>query len=393
MKKILIFSTVYYPRYIGGAEVAVKEITDRISPSDIEFHMVTLRAHKDLLKYEKVGNVHVHRIGLWNRKKTVSNFSSTLHQINKTLFPFFGFFKALRLHKKYRFDATWSIMAAYAGFAALFFKWRKPDVPFILTLQEGDPISHIRRRVGIFYPIFKQIFKKADVVQAISSYLADFGKSMGHKKDIFVIPNGVDISLFTRSYGEQELGVLRWNLHKETNDIFLVTTSRLVIKNGLADVIKSLPLLSDRVKFLILGVGELESELKKLAHELGVEKRVIFQGFVDYKDIPRYLKISDIFIRPSLSEGMGNSFIEAMASSIPVIATPVGGIPDFLVDKETGLFCKVNDSESIAMCVNKLIDDELLRNNIIKNALKMVVLRYDWKDIASAMNSQIFKTF
>ena len=69
MKKILIFSLVYYPRYIGGAEVAIKEITDRISPSDIEFDMVTLRSHKDLPKAEKIGNVNVYRVGLLNHKK------------------------------------------------------------------------------------------------------------------------------------------------------------------------------------------------------------------------------------------------------------------------------------------------------------------------------------
>lgn len=387
MKKILIFSTVYYPRFVGGAEVAVKEITDRISPSDIEFHMVTLRAHKDLSRYEKIGNVHVHRTGVWNHKKNTSAFTGFVHRVNKYLFPFFGCVTALRLHKKHHFDATWSVMAAYAGFAALFFKWRKPHVPFLLTLQEGDPITYILKRVGIFYPLFKQIFKKADVIQAISTYLADFGKNMGHTKPIHVIPNGVDVSLFTRGYGEQELGVLKWNLHKETEDIFLVTTSRLVVKNGLADVIRALPLLSSRVKFLILGTGDLEQELKTLACDLGVENRVLFQGFVDYKEIPQYLKISDIFIRPSLSEGMGNSFIEAMAAGIPVIATPVGGIPDFLTDGTTGLFCKVGDPESIAMVVRKLIDDEVLRATLVKNAKTMACERFDWADIASRMRT------
>ncbi|MCG2695311.1 hypothetical protein L6261_04530, partial [Candidatus Parcubacteria bacterium] len=60
MKKILIFSTVYYP-FVGGAEVAIKEITDRIG--DIEFDMVTLRFDKNLPKFEKIGNVNVYRIG------------------------------------------------------------------------------------------------------------------------------------------------------------------------------------------------------------------------------------------------------------------------------------------------------------------------------------------
>ena len=103
----------------------------------------------------------------------------------------------------------------------------------------------------------------------------------------------------------------------------------MVIKNGVGDVIKALPKLSENIKFVILGEGELKQKLIKLAKDLGVSDRVIFKGFVSHEKIPKYLKACDIFIRPSLSEGMGNSFIEAMACRIPVIATPVGGIVDF----------------------------------------------------------------
>jgi len=63
-KKILIFSLAYYPKHVGGAEVALKEITDRIDPAHIEFHMVTNRFDSTLPKTEKVGNVLVHRIGI-----------------------------------------------------------------------------------------------------------------------------------------------------------------------------------------------------------------------------------------------------------------------------------------------------------------------------------------
>ncbi|MFO0718727.1 MAG: glycosyltransferase family 4 protein [Candidatus Paceibacterota bacterium] len=373
MKKILIYSIAYHP-FVGGAEVAVKEITDRIS--DIEFHMLTLNLDGKQRKYEKIGNVHVHRIGSGN--------------VGKYLFPFISLPKALSLHRKTRFDAIWSIMANYAGFGALFFKIFKPKLTFILTLQEGDPIDHIKRRVGLFYPLFRQIFKRANVVQAISNYLANFAKNMGYAGDVEVIPNGVDTYIFSRDYGEQELGALRWQFHKETKDVFLVTTSRLVTKNAVSDVISALHFLPNNVKFLIVGVGPLEKSLKKLALDLGVDKRVIFAGFVEYKEIPKYLKISDIFIRPSLSEGMGNSFIEAMAAGIPVIATPVGGIPDFLKENKTGLFCKVQNGESIALCVNKILDNEKLRKDIVSNALKMVAKEYDWAHIVRQMEDSVF---
>ena len=63
MKKMLIFSLAYYPSNVSGAEAAIKEITDRINPSDVEFHMVTLLFDRNALRNERMGNVYVHRVG------------------------------------------------------------------------------------------------------------------------------------------------------------------------------------------------------------------------------------------------------------------------------------------------------------------------------------------
>ena len=113
--------------------------------------------------------------------------------------------------------------------------------------------------------------------------------------------------------------------------------------------------------------------------------------------MPKYLKVSDIFIRPSRSEGLGNSFLEAMAAGIPVIATPVGGIPDFLLDpaknpdhEPTGYFCEVDNPQSIATQVNKILSDEALRTRIIRNAKKLVTEKYDWSLIAHDMKEKVF---
>ena len=83
------------------------------------------------------------------------------------------------------------------------------------------------------------------------------------------------------------------------------------------------------------------------------------------------------------------SFLEAMAAKLPVIATPVGGIVDFLKENETGYFCQSENPESIAETVKKVIAD-LNKNQIIENAYKMVCERYDWNLIAKNME-EIFK--
>lgn len=392
MRRILIFSFAYYPRFVGGAEVAVKEITDRISPAEIEFDMVTLRLDSRLPAFERIGNVNVYRVGYSTRHEFSTDSLPWYLNLNKYLFLITGVKKAMALNKARKYDATWSLMATYSSFAAVIFKLLKPRVPFIFTLQDGDPIPYIKRRGLPLYPLFKMMFTRADHIQTISKYLADWAKDMGAKCPITVVPNAVDFELFSKPLLPAEAESLKDKLGKKEGDIFLVTASRLVVKNAIGDVIAALRYLPANVKFLILGQGYQETMLREQAaqlaspHEALNDARVKFLGFVPHAEMPPYLHISDIFIRPSLSEGFGNSFIEAMAAGIPVIATPVGGIVDFLIDGETGLFCEVNNPRSIAQKVEKLIKDRESRDYIVERAMEMVKGRYQWDQIAGDMD-------
>lgn len=374
-KRILIFSYAYAP-LVGGAEVAVREITDRISSSEIEFYMVTARP-KNTLAVEKIGNVTVYRVGgiggLW-----------------KFLFPFVAARKGKKLHRERQYDAVWSIMAAYAGFAASFFKKQYPIVPFILTLQEGDPPEYIRHKVRFVRSMFKNIFKRADRVQVISSYLGQFAKEEGAHVAPVVIGNGVDVSLFSKARAVSERQALRRLFGVDDNDIVLFTASRLVTKNAVDVVIKSLVLLPNEVKLVIAGNGPDRLMLDSLVKKLGLSSRVSFLGTVTYKDLPGWYQASTIFVRPSRSEGFGNVFAEAMAAGIPVVATAVGGIPDIVKDGVTGVICKVDDPKDLALKIEILIADHSLRQRLIQNGLALVQEKYDWNVIADRMKREVF---
>lgn len=389
-KRALIFSFVYYPRFIGGAEVAIKEITDRISREDITFDLIALRLDSSLPRTEKIGNVTVHRVGFaTNHKASPDSLPWYLH-ILKFAYPILALKKATSLHRKKSFDFIWAMMANYSGFGALFFKMCNTKVPFLLTLQEGDPIDYIKQRTRFVSPLFRRIFTSADSVQAISNYLGEFAKDMGFTGIVHVVPNAVDTKFFSVKPEPEVLQSLKEKLGKKKDDIFLITTSRLVVKNAVDDIIKSLSFLPHNVKFLILGQGYEEARLRSLARDMGVDDRVTFLGFVSHSDMPMYLHASDIFIRPSISEGFGNSFVEAMAADIPVIATPVGGIVDFLFDEKTGLFCEVKNPESIAKQVKRLLENPALREQIVLHARKMVFEKYDWNNIAEQMQTRVF---
>jgi glycosyltransferase involved in cell wall biosynthesis len=285
-------------------------------------------------------------------------------------------------------------MTSYASFSALFFKFLFPKVPYILRADDGDPIEHLKKRVGIFNQLFTRVFTKADFAITTSSYLERFVRSMGYKGPLAVVPNGVDSAHFSHQYAPDELDALKNKLGKKEGEIYLITTSRLVKKNACDDVIRALPLLSENVIFLILGVGPDEVMLRALARELGVEARVQFLGHASHTDLPKYLKASDIFIRPSLSEGFGISFIEAMAAGLPVIATQEGGIADFLYDAKrnpdkptTGWAVDKNSPEQIAVAVKDILANPEQVTRVKATAKKMAIEKYDWNLIAKQMQN------
>lgn len=378
-RRVLIFSFAYYPRLVGGAEVAVKEITDRISSDEVIFDMITINSG-GVPAFEKIGNVNVYRV--------FKNFGF----LPKLLFPFAAYFKASKLYKQNKYDATWSIMANRAGFAALFFRWTHPKVPFVLTLQEGDPLDYPKKRAWFVYPLFKHIFTKADRITAISTFLADWAKQMHATCPVTVVPNGIDYEKFSAPINPAQRQKIRADLGFTENDIVLFTASRLVRKNAIDALIGSLEHLEPNYKLLILGTGAEEGNLESLAKKLKVDTRVVFKGYVSHDELPDYLKSSEIFIRPSRSEGLGNSFLEAMAAGIPVIGTFVGGIKDFLIEAETGLICETDNPYSIAQKVTKFSKDTESRDYVVTNARKMVKGRYEWNGIAQKMKGVLCDT-
>ncbi len=363
-KRVLVFSTAYLP-LIGGAEVAIREITDRAT--DFEFDLICARLKPGLSSSEKIGRVHVYRVGFGFR-------------FDKYLLPFLGPLFALFVIRDSKFDLLWSMQASYGGFASLFYSWLRPRVRFLLSVQEGDPPERYAKHAGPFRGLHRAIFKRADAVQPISRYLCDWAKEMGFEGRPVLIPNGVDVTRFVVSACRMP--------HAAGRDVTVVSVSRLSHKNGLDLLIRALSLLPDRVKLDLIGEGEDRGMLEGLATELGVRERIRFLGNRNHEDVAKIFQESDIFCRPSRTEGLGNAFLEAMAAGLPTIGTAVGGIPDFLTDGETGWVCAPEDPASIADAIGRVIatpKEEIGR--ITYQAARIARVKYNWdligKDIAA----------
>lgn len=383
MKRILVVSLAYYPDHVGGAEVAIKEITDRIP--DAEFHMITLRFDSAQPEQEMIGAVHVHRVGFGGA------------YLSKILFIPLAALKGRSLHARLHFDGAWAMMS-YMLLPIIIMRLLGARVPYALTLQEGDTYEQTFERplVRFVSPLFDYGFRHASVVQVISNFLAGWAPRRGYRGSIEVIPNGASLQS-AQEYPAEKIEALKQALGKNPGDVFLVTVSRLVHKNAVDDCIRAIALLPSHIKLLVVGGGPDEAMLKTLVAELGVQSRVIFVGQVDRTQTALYRKVSDIFVRPSRSEGMGNSFVSTMVAGLPVIATQEGGIADLLFDAKrnpdkptTGWAVDKDSPEQIASAVREILADPEQARRVVETAKKFARDNFDWDTIAKAMRERVF---
>lgn len=380
---IALFSFAFKP-FEGGAEIAAREAMERLK--GLNFTVFTHKFDRAWLAREKAGNIGILRVGMG-----ICFPGGTSKYYGRILDKILYIFRAWRLaekeHAEKRFKVIWALMASYGGVAALFFKLNHPTIPLFLTIQEGDSESHLRYgKFGLVGFFWKRMVKNADYISAISNYLADLVKKSGAKCPVAVIPNGVDILLFSTRYKESEMLAARQELDIK-DDYIISTTSRLVWKNGVDILLEAVALLKKKifnVKLLIIGGGPERGRLERLAKKLGLERNIIFLGQLPQRDLPLYLKISDVFARPSRSEGLGNSFLEAMAAGLPVIGTPVGGIVDFLKDGENGLAVRVGDPRDLADKLGIILTKPDIRRKISAAGQSLAKRDYSWDKITSA---------
>ena len=133
---------------------------------------------------------------------------------------------------------------------------------------------------------------------------------------------------------------------------------------------------------VIAGAGEDEEKLKFRVSSFEFRDRVVFLGHIDHGFLPRVLKACDVFARPSRSEGLGIAFLEAMAAGLPVVATRVGGIVDFIKDGQTGVLTAPDNAGRLGEAIKKLYEDENWRRAVADAGQKLVRDNYDWQGIA-----------
>ncbi|HKO27572.1 MAG TPA: glycosyltransferase family 4 protein, partial [Solirubrobacteraceae bacterium] len=205
-----------------------------------------------------------------------------------------------------------------------------------------------RASARVQHRLLAHVVHHVAVSQAIACRLvAELGWPPGRVK---VVANGVD----SRRYAEGADPDLRRSLTGGCGRRLVVTVARLAEQKGLRHLVEAMRLLPD-VTLAMVGDGPDRHALETLASGLGVADRIRFLGNRD--DVPRLLSAADVFVLPSLWEGLPLALIEAMAARAPIVATSIPGVDEVVADRETALLVPPGDAAALAHAVRRLLDD------------------------------------
>lgn len=144
-----------------------------------------------------------------------------------------------------------------------------------------------------------------------------------------------------------------------------------------------------RFSLHIVGDGPERGKYEKSAEKLGIKPVVQFKGYLKGQELEKEYESADIFVLPSIvdsrgfTEGLGTVLLEAIESGLVVIGSRVGGIPDIVKHRETGLLVEPKDSEGLAEAILMLADDEGLRERLAKNAKNYIERDFSWEEIGN----------
>jgi glycosyltransferase involved in cell wall biosynthesis len=241
------------------------------------------------------------------------------------------------------------------------------NVPAVIHTPHGHVFfGHFNPFISNLFLVTERFFDRmTDCMVALTQgEKEDYVKlSVSKENKMVTIHSGVDIDQFTT--GRNKTGEKKEKLGLNPNSLVVGTVGWLLPIKGPSFLLEAMAAVWRKfptVSLVYVGKGELEQRLKSDAVRLGVADRVHFLGWRD--DIPKIMQTFDVFVLPSLNEGMGRVLVEAMATGKAVVASNVGGIPDLVKHGQNGFLIKPGDIYALSFYIEKLLGDETLRSDM-----------------------------
>lgn len=354
--KIAILVPLFPPKWLGGTEIATWNIAKHLATRGHEVHVIT--SLDEGLPQESIEDgFHIHRIP---RQKV------------KFLGIILFWVRIFWLLKKIKPDIVHaqSIPVGIPGVLArkilrrpcvvwgrgseIYLPWRFKEVISKLALRNADAV------IALTEDMKREIRKICD-------------------KDIYVIPNGVDLERFENLSREN----IRRKLEITNEQKIVIFAGTLRPIKGVKYLIQAMNIIrqkNTKASLMLIGDGEERQSLEELVKESNLGDCVTFVGQVPNEEVLEYMAASDVFALPSLSEGFPIVSLEAMASGLPIVATKVGGLPEIIKDGENGFLVEPRNPGQIAERALLLLNNDKLRQRISGNN-KEKVKEFSWENV------------
>jgi len=401
--KILLIADVSIAKVIGGAERVLFEQSTRLARRGHDVHILTRR-----LKQHKKGHALIRGVNEWRYHTDIQNnhvsFLMKTYQNSKKLFE--------SLHKDYSFD----LINIYQPLSALCVLHsplgkgiRKIYTCFSFSFEEY--LSRNNQERGLLNKcvyllnaqtrkwIEKNALKSCAEIVVLSQFTQDklWEVYQIDHEHVSIVPGGIDLGRFTPANDKQQI---RRQLSIPDDKVILFSVRNLVPRMGLEKLIKALKIVVEEapdVHLVIGGQGPLKQDLKTLAENLGLDDCVSFAGFIPETLLPDYYRMADLFVLPTRElEGFGLVTLEAMASGVPVLGTPVGGTKEIIGKFDPSYLFGNTDSDSMAVLITqnyRLIKEYPQKwQDISDNCREFIGSNYSWEKNIDALEELFAKT-
>ena len=353
----------------GGAEIVLYNLVKNINKKKIETVVVSI--------------IPIAEIG-----KKIQNSGIRVLSLNaKFKYNPFIFFKLISILKKEKPQILHSFLFHSILLGRIVGRICK--VPIIISSIHSEYIG------GFLRNRLLQITDSLDDVVTIVSQKASetmLKSKTASANKLLVIYNGIDLNKFIFQ-DKKTREEIRKELNLKKDDKVLISIGRLFKAKGYPYLIEAIKILKSKypdIKLLIIGEGEEKNKLETQTRELNLEKNKYFLGRKE--NVSNCLNASDIFILASLWEGFGLAIVEAMACGLPVITTNVGGIPEIIQDKISGLLVDPKDSEILAQKIDYLLNlDADSRERLILKGRKIVEQKFSLEKMITKYEELYYK--
>jgi glycosyltransferase involved in cell wall biosynthesis len=374
---VLMLSWEYPPRVIGGISPHIYFLSKHLARQDMKVYVVTCD-FPGAPAHEVVDGVEVYRIDSY--KSPSPDFGTWVYLMNMNMQR-----ETATLMKKIgnKIDVIhahdWLVADAGIGLKHVFRK------PLLVTMHSTE----MGRRDGLHTTAEKMIHEteawltyEAWKVICCSDYMINHVKYVfGLPADkLVMVPNGVNTHNYDSDF---DIAAFR-SKFALTEEKIVLYVGRLVYEKGIHVLINAVPKILSKVnaKFIIVGSGYMKEQLLNIVRSMGLEHKVLFQGFIDEPSLLKLQRVADVSVVPSLFEPFGIVALEAMAAKSPVVVSDTGGLSEIIEHDVTGVKVYPNNPDSLAWGITRVLQDATFAQTIRQNAYKRVLELYDWEKIA-----------